>query len=309
MCPRLSLAALLVLVCGLAVLAFGACVGWPTSPPAPTPDLSCALDADCVIAARLDKWCHCGDIYNRGQVEDSPSLLLVWERYEYPYRTPRTTPRPVGPTPACGPCFYPLGAICANGLCRLPENREEMLRLCSELTDPQRSAMCYHQAAAMALTADGVQAAVETCGLLPALEERDACKESAVYWGLLNRGDPSEAAAFCLENLPLVRHSYCLKTAAESLAETDPEAAIQMCRDMPVGTPDDQWQQDACFSNSASIVALTNLVQARQICELISGATDLTRLDCLRYVQDSLVTVTPLVAPEPTGIPAPTAVD
>ncbi len=76
-----------------------------------------------------------------------------------------------------------------------------------------------------------------------------------------------------------------------------------------MGTPDDQWQQDACFSNIASIVARTNPVQARQICELISGATDLTRLDCLRFVQDSISTITPLLAPEPTGIPAPTAVD
>jgi hypothetical protein len=164
--------------------------------------------------------------------------------------------------------------------------------------------MCTHQAAAAALLEAGARAALQICDLLPDTARTD-CGES-LYWSLLNRGDAQGAAAFCLEHLPRERHSYCVKTAAEVLAESDPDEGVQMCRAIRVDGPDDQWQQDACFSNIACMLARSDAAQAEQLCALISGETDITEQNCLSCIASERAQPTPLVAPEPTGRAEPT---
>ena len=259
-----------------------------------------------MLAARLDAWCDCGHITNREQVETSPSLLLVWERNEYPYRVARTTRRPAGPTPACAPCEVTIGAVCAGGLCRLPETGEEWLRLCALLVGGQRSTMCYSQAAAQTFLEQGAQAALQVCDMTQDSAGRSDCGES-LDWFLLNRGDAPAAVAFCLQHLPADRHSHCVKTAAETLAATEPDKAVQMCGSIRVDADNDRWQQDACYHNIACMMAQTDPALAEQLCALISGGTGITEQDCLRCIASERSLATPLVPPEPTGRAAPTA--
>lgn len=300
----------LVLACGLAaVVVIGCRRGGTYVAPTATPDLGCSADADCVIAIRLDVWCDCGHVYTREQVEDDPYLLLLPERYDYPYRRPRRTREPSGPTPACEPCEPLMGTVCVDGQCRLAQTRPELLRVCPGLPERERT-WCYVRAAALALEEEGVPAAIETCASLAGpdsrgLEEQQACLEW-VFYAQLGLGDATGATAFCLQSLPPARHSYCLKTAAEVLAATDLEAGVDMCAAIQVVEANDQWQQDACFGNIAVMLAGTDPDRARQLCRRVSNATDLTQDSCLRSVENSIPTATPTPTAPSSPLPTPT---
>jgi len=73
-----------------------------------------------------------------------------------------------------------------------------------------------------------------------------------------------------------------------------------------VDGPEDQWQQDACFSNIACMLSRADPAQAEQLCSLISGDTDITVQNCLHCIASERSQPSPLVLPEPTGRAEPT---
>lgn len=294
--PRnLHATTLRMFLAGFAILVLCGCEHQRSLLPTATPDLRCSADDECVLAIRLDVWCDCGRVYNRNQVESDPELLLLWERYDYPYRILRTRKTPPGQPPACAPCNYALGAVCSDGLCKQAETLPEMLRLCPGLDDENRQSMCYTIAAQLTLAEAGVDKALELCSLPQEQKDREGCADG-LFFAVLDSGDPLEAISLCKNHLPVARHSYCVKTAAEVLAEAQPEEGVKLCQEIDVLTASDQWQQDACFHNIAMIVARIDAGRAKQLCEMVSGETNVNLADCLQTVQDVIPTQTPLPA-------------
>jgi len=256
----------------------------PTDTPIATPDrshqLSCTIDSDCVLAYRTDQCCSCGSIYNRQTVEDDRRLRFVNEPQDYHYSKWRT-PQKICPLVMCAPCpMPPFGLVCDANMCRAAQTWQEIWSACSNLEQDQKH-WCVSNAAITAYQAVDENQAAIVCNSLEGNEgwgtpySEDCLLQVARS---IMSADPQASAAFCHAYMKALL-SHCLNETAFAIGRKDINSALALCNEINIQNEDDRQQKDFCFHNVAMSVAKVDLVQARQICELMSQDIEQCKLD------------------------------
>lgn len=252
----------------------------PTGTPAFSAQLSCSLDSDCVLAYRTDQCCSCGSIYNRQAVEEDRRLRYVNAPDGYQYEKWRT-PRAVCPMVMCAPCpMPPFGLVCDANVCREAQTWQEIWSACGSLEQNQKT-WCHINAATMAFAAGEEDQAVKICNSLQGNDQGGAsfAEDCILQVGRsLMANDPQASAKFCRAHLTILLGN-CLNETAFAIGRADVESALALCNEINTQTDTDRNQKDYCFHNVAMSVAKVDLVQAQQICEMMSQGSEQCRAD------------------------------
>jgi hypothetical protein len=263
---------------------FGTLTAQPSPSPTVLPDrldeLSCSQDSDCVLAYRTDQCCDCWSIYNQKTVDDNRNLRLLDEPPGYKYAKWRCPQKPC-PFIACAPCFNPpYGLVCDNNICRGVETWQENLNACRGLQQ-EKQGYCFGNAAVIAYQSEGEEQASRVCKSLEGTETwgtpfSEECLLQVAR--LMMNDNPKITVSFCRSYMALMQ-SNCLNETALALGKTDVSAALVVCNEIIVNSDSDLQQKDFCFHNLAMSVAEDDLVQARQICEMVSGDVEQCKLE------------------------------
>lgn len=252
----------------------------PTTTPVFAAHLSCLMDSDCVYAYRTDQCCPCGSIYNRQVVEDDRRLRYVNEPDGYKYEKWRI-PRAVCPMVMCAPCPQPpFGLVCDVNVCREAQSWQEIWSACATLEQNQKT-WCHVNAATTAFEAGEEDQAVKICNSLQGNSQDEAsfAEDCILQVGRsLMTNDPQGAAKFCRVHLTMLLGN-CLNEAAFAIGRADIETALELCNEINTQTDNNRNQKDYCFHNVAMSVAKVELVQAQQICEMMSQGIEQCKVD------------------------------
>lgn len=253
----------------------------PTTTPVPTPVVSCTVDSDCVLAYRADQCCPCWSIYNRQEVENNRRLRYVDEPEGYRYEKWRL-PRKVCPLVMCAPWPQPpFGLVCDAQACRAVETWQEIWSACSSFLDESMKLWCHANAATIAYQSGEPDQALMVCNSLQGNYPGGAsfAEDCILQVGRsLMTKDPQASAMFCRAHLTTLL-SNCLNETAFAIGRADVESALELCNEINTQTDNDRNQKDYCFHNLAMSVAKIDLVQARQICEMMSQDIEQCKVD------------------------------
>lgn len=262
--------------------------GTQTAQPAPSPtfsldrsdELSCSQDDDCVLAYHTDQCCDCWSIYNQKTVDDNRNLRLLDEPPGYKYVKWRC-PQKLCPFVFCAPCINPpFGLVCDGKKCRGAESWQEIWQACKNLPQDRQS-YCFGEAAITAFQFEGEEQAAVACKSLEGTEtwgtpSSEECLLQVARSMMVD--DPKKTVSFCRSNMKILQ-SNCLDEAALALGSTDVTEALAVCSEITVDHNHDLEQKDYCFHNLAMVVAKKDLVEARQICEMVSRNVEQCKLD------------------------------
>ena len=151
--------------------------------------------------------------------------------------------------------------------CKTPSTWQEILSICPN---------CYYQASSAAYSQNELSKAIEICGFLSSIEQKNNCILGKSRLAI-DKNNLDEAENLCSNSLTSGKDT-CFREIAEKIADSNIEAGVLACKKIET-----TGEQDNCYHNIAVKARQTDVTRALEICDMIKE--DISTPPCKELIE------------------------